>query len=202
MTTNDKPRVLDGGSATVSRDIAVGEAAALSIEDIRLRLRVSDVGLSGDEAQLRFECFGPNAVSSHRARVLLVLWHQVRSPLLGLLIIAAFASSFVGEVSDAIIIAVIVVLSVGLGFFNEYRAEKAAEALHSKIHHDATVIRDGHPSAVDVTALVPGDLVMLRLGDIVPADVRLLAVANLEYDESTLTGESLAVEKSVDPVLG
>ena len=125
-----------------------------------------------------------------------MLWHQLRSPLLGLLLAAAVASYFVGERSDAVIIGVIVALSVGLGLVNEYRAEKAAEALHSQIHHQALVVRDGHPVGVDVTALVPGDIVDLRLGDIVPADIRLLQTSGLECDESVLTGESLPVEKS------
>jgi len=129
-----------------------------------------------------------------------VLWHQLRSPLLGLLVAAAIASYFVGERSGAVIIGVIVALSVGLGFVNEYRAEKAAEALHSQISHKTVVIRDGRPTTVDVTTLVPGDLIELRLGEIVPADIRLIEVTGLECDESVLTGESLTVEKNTSPV--
>ena len=131
-------------------------------------------GLDPGEAARRLVRYGPNAVSTHRARLLLVLWHQLRSSLLGLLLAAALASYFVGEGSDAVIIGVILGLSVGLGFVNEYRAEKAAEALHSQIHHRTLVIRGGHPVTVDVTALIPGDIVDLQLGDIVPADIRLL----------------------------
>jgi Mg2+-importing ATPase len=125
-----------------------------------------------------------------------VLWHQLRSPLLGLLVAAATASYFVGERSDAVIIGGIVAVSVGLGFVNEYRAEKAAEALHSQIRHQTVVIRNGQPGTVDVSALVPGDIVELKLGDIVPADIRLLEVTGLECDESVLTGESMPVEKT------
>ena len=102
--------------------------------------------MSSAEVGLRQARWGPNAVSSHRARFLPVLWHQLRSPLLALLLTAAIASYFVGERSDAVIIGVIVGLSVGLGFVNEYRAEKAAEALHDQIHHETVVIRDGHPA--------------------------------------------------------
>jgi Mg2+-importing ATPase len=157
-------------------------------------------GLSSGEVARRQARYGPNAVSSHRARLLPVLWHQLRSPLLGLLLTAAIASYLVGERSGAVIIGVIVGLSVGLGFVNEYRAEKAAEALHSQIHHQTVVIRGGRPATVDVTTLVPGDLVELRLGDIVPADIRLLEVTGLECDESVLTGESLPVDKNTTPV--
>ena len=103
-------------------------------------------------------------------------WHQLRSPLLALLLTAALASYFVGERSDAIIIGIVVALSVDLGFVNEYRAEKAAEALHDQIHHVTVVTRDGSASSVDVIDLVPGDIVQLRLGDVVPADLRLLEV--------------------------
>jgi P-type Mg2+ transporter len=159
------------------------------------RLEVTAAGLSTPTARQRAGRYGPNAVSTHRARFLPVLWHQVRSPLLGLLLAAAIASYFVGEKSDAVIIAVIVGLSVGLGFFNEYRAEKAAEALHSQISHRARVLRDGEPAMVDVTALVPGDVVDLDLGDVVPADIRLLAATDLQCNESVLTGESLPVDK-------
>ena len=117
-----------------------------------------------------------------------------------MLLTAALASYFVGEKSDAVIIGVIVALSVGLGFVNEYRAERAAEALHDQIHHETVVTRDGKPSTVDVADLVPGDLVDLRLGDIVPADIRLISVASLGCDESVLTGESLPVDKNTEPV--
>ncbi len=176
-------------------------ASTRPVEDVLHDLGSSPaIGLTADEVVRRQARYGPNAVSSHRARLLPVLWHQLRSPLLGLLLTAAVVSYFVGERSDAVIIGVIVALSVGLGFVNEYRAEKAAEALHSQITHRCVVIRGGCPVSVDVTALVPGDVVELRLGDVVPADMRLLEVTGLESAESILTGESLPVVKSVEPV--
>ena len=79
---------------------------------------------------------------------------------------------------------------IGLGFTNEYRAERAAEALHSSVRHLVTAIRDGTPVELDVTELVPGDVVLLQLGAVVPADIRLLEVSGLECEESVLTGES------------
>ncbi|MEO6886133.1 MAG: magnesium-translocating P-type ATPase [Jatrophihabitantaceae bacterium] len=176
-------------------------AAACPVSEVLHKLGVrAEVGLITDEVTRRLAEWGPNAVSSHQARLLPVLWHQLRSPLLALLLTAALASYFVGERSDALIIGVIVALSVGLGFVNEYRAEKAAEALHDQIHHEAVVIRDGKSGPVDVTALVPGDVVDLKLGDIVAADVRLLQATGLECDESILTGESLPVDKTIDAV--
>lgn len=175
-------------------------AAAQPPEEV-LRSLGSDAaaGLTSTEAARRLETCGRNAVSSHRARLLPVLGRQLNSPLLLLLVVAATASYFVGERTDALIIGVIVALSVGLGLANEYRAERAAEALHSAIRHTTVVTRDGRPSAVDVTSLVPGDIVRIELGDIVPADLRLLEVDELECDESVLTGEALPVAKSVGP---
>ena len=190
---------LTAPTQTTDGVVGIVAAGSLSSEEVLGALSVSaDAGLSGAEVAARQARWGLNAVSSHRARFLPVLWHQLRSPLLALLLAAALASYFVGEGTDAVIIAVIVGLSVGLGFVNEYRAEKAAEALHDQIHHETVVIRDGHPARVDVTDLVPGDVVDLRLGDIVPADVRLLGVSGLECDESVLTGESLPVDKYSD----
>jgi P-type Mg2+ transporter len=194
MTVTAPPQAASPAAGVVS-------AAALPTADVLQQLGVTaDSGLSSTEVALRRARLGPNAVSSHRARLWLVLWHQLRSPLLGLLLTAAVASYFVGERSDAVIIGVIVALSVGLGFVNEYRAEKAAESLHDQIRHETVVLRDAALSSVDVTTLVPGDLVQLQLGDIVPADIRLLAVTGLGCDESVLTGESLPVDKSTDAV--
>jgi Mg2+-importing ATPase len=190
--------------APVAQDAAPGigvvAAALLTGLDLLRGFAVdAQLGLSGKEVAERQATWGPNAVSSHKARFLPVLWHQLRSPLLGLLLSAALASYFVGERSDAVIIGVIVALSVGLGFVNEYRAEKAAEALHDQIHHETVAIRGGVRVDVDVTALVPGDVVELQLGDIVPADLRLLAVSGLACDESVLTGESMPTDKNTEP---
>ncbi|AZI57935.1 magnesium-translocating P-type ATPase [Nakamurella antarctica] len=177
------------------------EAAVTESSDVLSTLgSTAAEGLSTEEALRRADQYGPNSVSSHKARLLLVLWHQLRSPLLALLLTAATASYFVGQRSDAVIIGAIVALSVGLGFVNEYRAEKAAESLHDQIRHRCTVVRDGRAASIDVTELVPGDIVRLQLGDIVPADVRLLEVSGLACDESILTGESLPVDKRVSAV--
>ncbi|MER5408762.1 magnesium-translocating P-type ATPase [Streptomyces sp. NPDC002769] len=192
--------VVDRAQPPVSAPGAMS-AAALPADDVLRALGVvAGEGLGGEEIARRLGQFGPNAVATHRARVFPVLWHQLRSPLLGLLLAAAVASFLVGERSDAVIIGLIVSASVGLGFVNEYRAERAAEALHSQIHHQTVAQRDGRATLVDVTALVPGDLVELRLGDIVPADLRLTDVTGLECDESVMTGESIPVDKNLAAV--
>ena len=157
-------------------------------------------GLASAEVADRVARFGPNAVRSHHTSVMSVLLRQVSSPLLWLLLAAAVVSAVVGEGADAVIIGVIVATSVGLGFANEFRAERAAEAMHDEIRHLVTVVRDGEPASVEVTHLVPGDIVRLGVGAIVPADVRLLTASELECDESILTGESLPAVKGPSPV--
>ena len=188
-------------STAVLSPVAAAAAAALPASDVLARLGSSAEGLPEDEAARRLRAVGPNAVRSHRARALPVLMNQLRSPLLVLLAATALASAFLGQASDAVIIGIILLASVGLGFANEYKAAKTAEALHSSVRHSCIVLRDGHPRTADVTDLVPGDVVDLQIGQVVPADLRLLAAAGLECDESVLTGESLPAEKSPAPVL-
>lgn len=187
--------------AGIVRSMSVQAASSMTGSDLLAQVGTDPAqGLRSAEVAARRAVNGPNLVAVRPVGLLEVLWHQVRSPLLALLVTAAVASYFVGERSDAVIIAVIVAMSVGLGLVNEYRAERAAERLHSQVRHGAVAVRDGRPTAVDVTELVPGDVVHLRMGDVVAADMRLLSVDGLECDESVLTGESLAVAKAVDPV--
>ena len=177
----------------------LAEAAGLSVADAMARLGTSEAGLSATEATERRSRFGANVLASHRVTILGVLWRQLRNPLLFLLLGAAAVSAGTGDLTDGAIIAAIVLMSVGLGFYNEYRSELAVAALHANIHHESVVWRDGKEQALDVAEVVPGDVVRLRLGDLVPADVRLIEVNELECDEAVLTGESSPSPKSVEP---
>ena len=168
-------------------------------EEVVASLRGDLEGLSETEAARRLAHYGANVLVVHRVRPLAVLWRQVRSPILLLLLGAALVSAFTGGATNAVIITVIVALSVGLGFFNEFAAELAMAALRSRISQNTQVRRDGVLRDVAVGDLVPGDLVTLRVGSIVPADLRLVSVADLECDEGVLTGESLPVAKTSEP---
>jgi len=181
-------------------DLPVEVAATLPVADVLAALGSGTDGLTDADATERLRVVGPNVVRSHHVGVLAVLGRQVNSPLLWLLLAAAAVSAFVGEVTDAAIIGVIIAVSVGLGFANEFRAERAAAALHDDLSHLVTVVRDGRPSRVEVTHLVPGDLVRIGIGAIVPADLRLVTATNLEADESILTGESVPAAKGPEPV--
>jgi Mg2+-importing ATPase len=125
-----------------------------------------------------------------------VLGRQLRNPLLA----AAGAAAATGDPTDGAIIAGIVVLSVGLGFLSEYGSQLAVAALHAGIRHQALVWRDGRQQRLEVHELVPGDVVALRVGDVVPADLRLLDANRLECDEAVLNGEPMPRVKSAAAV--
>ncbi len=144
--------------------------------------------------------YGPNAVQTHHVKALAVLGRQLRNAVLILLAVTAVVAFFLGDSIEATIIGVILAASIGLGFFNEYRAERAAAELHARVHHKALARRDGEFVGVEVTELVPGDVIRLSLGEAVPADIRLIDVSGLECNESILTGESTGSEKSPEPV--
>lgn len=188
------------GAEVAGAGLGLRDAATMSDADVLVRLGSGTSGLTDIEAEGRWASEGPNAVRVHHAQAWSVLGRQLRSPVLLLLALTATASVWLGEGTDAAVIGVILLVSIGLGFVNEYRAERAAELLHSQIAHRVVVVRDGHARTRDVTALVRGDVVHLSLGELVPADVRLLSTTGLECDESVLTGESVPTVKQASPV--
>ena len=180
--------------------LTAARVAAAPVDDVLGWLNSSAQGLSSAEVSARRTRYGPNAVRTHHVNALAVLGRQLRSAVLILLAGTAVVSFFLGDSIQAIIIGVILAASIGLGFINEYRAERAAAALHSGVRHTALARRDGAFATVDVTELVPGDVIRLSLGEAVPADLRLIEVTDLECNESILTGESTGSEKSPQPV--
>lgn len=185
---------------TPSPLLGIEEAAGLSVDQLFKIFGTRIGGLTEPEVSLRRQQVGANVIHEHVVHWHRVLLRQGRSPLLALLALTSFVSYFVGEHTNAIIIGTILLLSVGLGFINEFRAERAATALHSRIRHSTTVVRDGNSTRIDIVDLVPGDIVDLQLGEVIPADIRLFEASEFESDESILTGESLPVAKSVDVI--
>ena len=161
----------------------------------------SELGLSVAEANKRFKDYGANTLKViGKMPWYKVLIRQFMDVLIFILIFAAIISVATGEVVDAITIMAIVILNGLLGFIQEWRAEQALEALKQMLALRCQVIRNGKPQTIDAKTLVPGDIVILEVGDRVPADLRITEALNLRIDESSLTGESVPVHKDIMPV--
>jgi Ca2+-transporting ATPase len=158
-------------------------------------------GLSGDEAERRLAERGPNELqASRRISPWAILLAQLKNVLILVLLAAVGLSAFLGDVLEAAVIAAIVLLAVLLGFFQEFRAERAIEALRAMAAPTATAVRGDEEREVPARELVPGDVLLVQAGDRIPADARLLAAVNLKTEESALTGESSPVEKTSAPL--
>ena len=155
-----------------------------------------ETGLSTEEAKRRFIKNGPNRFDEQeKESILTLLWRQMNSMLIYILIIAAFISAFVGEIADTVIILLVVLLNAVIGVTQEAKAEKALEELKKLSTPHAIVKRDGIVQEISSEEVVVGDVVILDAGRLVPADLHLVETANLKIEESSLTGESIAVEK-------
>jgi len=153
-------------------------------------------GLTTPEAEQRLSQFGPNEPAATKHRSLFSdLWHAFTNPLVLILVIAAVVSAFLGERADAAIIAVIVLLSTAIDLVQTYHSQSAVEKLRAQVAPTATVQRDGNWKELRRREVVPGDIVRLSAGDLVPADARLLKARDLYVQQSALTGESLPAEK-------
>ncbi len=153
-------------------------------------------GLDQKEAAERLAKFGANEIqSAHRVSPWEILIEQFKNVLILILLGATVISLFLGHGVESIVIAVIVLFAVLLGFVQEYRAERAIEALRQMAAPTATVLRDGQETKIPARDVVPGDVVILHTGDRIPADGRLIESVNLQIEEAALTGESVPVEK-------
>ena len=156
-------------------------------------------GLSTTDAAARLRRHGPNLLARRRPiGALEILAHQFTSPVVVLLAIAAAVSLAYGEIIEAFAIGVVLLVNAAIGFVTEIRAVRSMEALRQLGTVTTRILRDGRMIVVPAQELVPGDIVILEGGDIVTADLRLIDASNLAADESTLTGESIPVEKSPD----
>ena len=185
----------DAATRATFADLDLAGAATLEPEEVLARLQTPETGLTTSEVTSRRNTYGANIVHTLRVRWWHVLLRQLQSPLLVLLAGTCITSYFVGERVNATIILVILALSIGLSFINEFRAEQTAVDLHRRIQDFCTVIRTGLEVQVPVTELVLGDIVAVELGEIVPADIRFIDTVGLETNESVLTGESTPVPR-------
>ncbi len=177
---------------------------ALSAEESFKRLKTSERGLTTAEVEKRLQTYGANELEEEKKIIkLALLVRQLKSPLVGVLAAAALISFFVGKLIDMAVIIVVIALNTAIGFFQEYKAESALQALKTMAAPEAEVIRDCTETGgciemrVKTREIVPGDIIELDAGDKVPADARIFEAMNLEIDESMLTGESTPVRKTV-----
>jgi Ca2+-transporting ATPase len=176
---------------------------ALSPEEILRQLATpADTGLTAEEAARRLQRYGLNQlVEAPKPTFLHLLWEQLNSFVIILLIVASIISAVLGDEIEAAAIMAIVILNAALGVIQERRAEAALEALRQLAAPEAQVLRDGHRQTVAARELVPGDIVLLEAGNYIPADLRLLEAVNLRVEEAALTGESVPVQKDANITL-
>lgn len=168
-----------------------------TIEQVIHEVHSSLHGISSQDASARIQQFGKNKlVDKHKKSAFSLFVQQFKDFMILILIAAAVISGFAGDTTDTVIILIIVLLNACIGFVQEYRAEKAMEALNKLAVTYANVLRDGIVVQVLSEDLVPGDLVLLEAGMVVPADMRIIESFALRVEEASLTGESLAVDKS------
>lgn len=172
-----------------------------TIQEVFEKLATGSNGLTDTVAKQRLIENGLNQLVEAKKKTLAgILLSQFKDVMILILLAAAIISGFLGDLTDTIVILVIVVLNALLGFYQEYRADKAMHALKQMALTQAKVVRNGHIILESAVQLVPGDLVVLEVGDAVPADIRITESINLRVEEAALTGESVAIDKISDPL--
>ncbi|HEY3476769.1 MAG TPA: HAD-IC family P-type ATPase, partial [Anaerolineales bacterium] len=180
------------GRSAPAVDKPENEWHALEVEEVFRRLGAQEDGLNREVAAQRLAQYGPNELQAARhISPWEILIEQFKNVLIIILLIGTALSAFLGEGVDAIAIAVIILFAVGLGFVQEYRAERAIEALREMAAPTAAVVRNGEEEEIPAREVVPGDVMILRAGDKIPADARLIESINLQVEEAALTGESV-----------
>ena len=169
------------------------------IEEVFKETDSSEKGLSASEAKQRLQKVGANELKEGKKKTAaMMLLMQFKDVMILILLAAAIISGIIGDVTDTIVILIIVILNAVIGFFQEYRAEKAMQALKQMSIVQSQAMRDGNVATLPATELVPGDIVLLEAGSAVPADLRIIESNNLKIEEAALTGESQAVDKISD----
>ena len=179
------------------------------VKDIEKELETNqETGLSAEEVTKRREKYGVNQLKEKKKKSLFMRFvDQFKDFSIIILIIAAIVSGFVGVaegegITDTIIILIVVILNAIIGVTQESKAEKSLEALQKLTDHASKVIRDGNVTVVPAKELVPGDIVVLDTGDYIPADLRIIEAVNLKAQESSLTGESVPIDKITEKIEG
>lgn len=158
-------------------------------------------GLQKEEAEKRLRTFGLNKITGERNAGFKIFLRQFNSSMIYLLIVASMVSFALTDILSGTAIAIIIIINVGLGFYQEYKSEKLIEKLSKFVSKQVIVKRDGTNQLIDVVAIVPGDIVVLREGDVVPADIKLLSADGLQTNESQFTGETVPIDKKPEDLV-
>lgn len=179
----------------------IAQLWAMTVDEAKADFNATEKGLTEDEAEKRLALYGSNTFHQREKKSPVALFlKQFLSPLIFLLLGAAFITGYLHEWVNTSVILFAVLLNVVLGFYHEYHAENTLDKLTSYIKDRTRVIREGREEEIDSTLVVPGDIIKLSYGSRVPADARILTVNNLRVDEAILTGESIPIEKNIDVV--
>lgn len=172
---------------------------SLTIEEVFNILDSSEKGLSFNESKKRLKKYGINILQTKTSETIpRIFFRQLKNPIVYVLLVSTLVAFALQKIIDGAVILSVVILNTFIGFFQEYRANRIIRELSALMPHKATVLREGDQKLIPVSQLVPGDVVVLQAGDRVPADIRLFSLKNLQCDESTLTGESLPVAKTLE----
>ena len=188
--------------ATVDQERTLLTACALSPEECLAHLATREKGLSEEEAEEKRRQFGANEVITKQGGALLRTYHRLANPLVIQLLIIAAVSFVMGDLRSTIVVGGMVLISVGLSSFQEERSGRAVEKLQAMVRTTVNVLREGKDTEIPLAQIVPGDVVLLDAGSLVPADLRLIATKDFFVSQSALTGESMPVEKSAAAVPG
>ncbi len=174
---------------------------ALTDEEVLKKTASSQKGLNSSESKKRLKTYGENIFQIKNSETIFcILFRQLKNPIVYVLILSGLLAFFLKKNVDGVVVLSVVVLNTIIGFVQEYRAHRIIKALSALMPHKATVLRNGDPKLLPSHYLVPGDVVVLEAGDKVPADIRLFSLKNLQCDESALTGESIPVTKTTEPM--
>jgi len=199
LNTSRRPGNLSGGNGEIYT-VQLMENARADIDTVLKELGSQPDGLSDAEADSRLKQVGTNEIAREKRQTALMrLLINIKNPLVLLLLALGVLSYLTGDLRAMVVIFVMVVLGVVLRFFQEMRADNAAEKLKAMVSNTATVVRDGKEQELSLKLLVPGDIIRLASGDMVPADVRVLSAKDLFLNQAALTGEALPVEKKAAP---
>ncbi len=180
--------------------LSTEEAKKTSLKELEQRLSSSESGISSEEAAKRLVQYGYNEISEKKTSPILKFLSYLWGPIPWMIEIAAILSAIIQQWDDFLIIFTLLVVNAGVGFWQEHKAENAIELLKHRLALKARVRRNGKWLQIPSRELVPGDVARIRLGDIIPADIKLMQGDYLLVDESALTGESLPIEKRISDI--